>query len=323
MKEMFAIVFSADFIYMWIRVATPILLPALGSMVCNKAGVVNLGLEGIMLTAALFGVLGGAAGGNVVWGLCAGIGVSLLLSLVFAYFHLNLKANSVLCGTAINTFASGFTVFVLELVTGEKGTSSSLKSFSFPTVNIPLVRDIPVLGQIISGHNLLTYIAVLSAVLMFFVLYKTPLGLRIRAVGENEHAASSVGVNVRRTRYIAIMICGVLTGLGGMYLSTGYLNFFARDMVAGRGFIALAAAPMGQNTPLGVFFASMVFAFFDGLSNILQVMRIPSEFVQMLPYFATILGITVYTIQRIQSEKRRNGRLLQSLSGKTAKKTSS
>jgi simple sugar transport system permease protein len=303
MKELLAIVFSPDFFYMWIRVVTPILLPALGAMVCNRAGVVNLGLEGIMLTAALFGVLGGAFGGSVIWGLLAGVGISLLLSMVFAYVHLNLRANNVLCGTAINTFASGFTVFLLELLTGEKGTSSSLKSFSFPSVHIPLIKDIPVVGQIISGHNLLTYIAVLAVFLVSFLIYKTPLGIRIRTVGENEHAASSVGINVNRVRYIAILICGLLTGLGGMYLSTGYLNFFTRDMTAGRGFIALAAAPMGQNTPLGTLYASLVFAFFDGLSNILQVMRIPSEFVQMLPYLATILGITVYSIQRIQAER--------------------
>jgi simple sugar transport system permease protein len=307
MSALFRLILSADFFYMWIRVATPILLPALGSMICNQAGVVNLGLEGIMLTAALFSVLGSAFGGGIIWGFLSGIGISLVLSFVFAYFHLNLRANNVLCGTAVNTFAAGFTVFVLELVTGEKGTSSSLKSFAFPAINIPLIQDIPVLGQIISGHNLLTYVAILAVFAVSFLLYKTPLGLRIQSVGENEFAASSVGVNVLRTRYIAILICGFLTGLGGMYLSSGYLNFFVRDMVAGRGFIALAAGPMGQNTPLGTFLASMVFAFFDGLSNILQVMRIPAEFIQMLPYIATILGITVYSIQRIRAEKHKKG----------------
>jgi simple sugar transport system permease protein len=272
-------------------------------MVCNQAGVVNLGLEGIMLSAALFGALGGAFGGSILWGLAMGLGISLLLSLVFAYVHLNLRANNVLCGTAINTFASGFTVFLLELFAGEKGTSSSLKSFSFPQITIPLIGDIPVVGRIVSGHNLLTYSAVLAVFLTSFLLYKTPLGIRIRTVGENEYAAASVGISVNRVRFIAILICGLLTGLGGMYLSTGYLNFFTRDMTAGRGFIALAAAPMGQNTPLGVLCASLIFAFFDGLSNILQVLRIPSEFVQMLPYFATILGITVYSIQRARAER--------------------
>ena len=147
---------STEFLYMWIRVATPILLAALGAAVCNKAGVVNLGLEGIMLISALFGVLGGAMGGNLFWGFLTGVGSALVVSAIFAYFHLILKANATLCGTAINTAATGLTVFVLQLATGEKGNSSSLRSFSFPEVEIPLIKDIPVVGDILSGHNALS-----------------------------------------------------------------------------------------------------------------------------------------------------------------------
>ncbi len=305
MQALWNVIFSTDFVFMWIRVATPLLLPALGASICNHAGVVNLGLEGVMLASALMGVVGSAIGLGLGWGLMAGLLMAILLSLVFAYFHLNLRADPVLCGTAINTFAAGFTVFLLEILTGEKGTSSSLRSYAFPTLHIPLLKDLPILGPILSGHNLLTYLAVLMVVLTSIFLYKTPLGLRIRSVGENPDAATSVGVNVIRVRYLAIVLCGVLTGLGGMYLSMGYLNWFTRDMVAGRGFIALAAAAMGQNSPVGVFLAAMIFALFDGLSNILQVMRIPSEFVQMLPYLATILSLTIFSIQRRQREKAR------------------
>ncbi|WP_294510800.1 ABC transporter permease [uncultured Intestinimonas sp.] len=298
-------IFSTEFVYMWIRVVTPILLPALGGAICNRAGVVNLGLEGIMLLSALAGVLGSAFGGGLLAGLAAGLGTALLVSLVFAYFHLNLKADATICGTAINTLASGFTVLLLFTITGEKGTSASLKSFSFSTVNIPLVEDIPVIGKILSGHNLMTYVALLAVVAVWFLLYKMPLGLRIRSVGENPNAASSVGVNVRRTRYIAILLCGALTGLGGMYMSMGYLGMFTREMVAGRGFIALAAAAMGQSTPIGVFLSSMLFAFFDGMSNTLQLLALPSQFIDMLPYLATIGGLTAYSIQRARKAKRR------------------
>ena len=300
---------STEFLYMWIRVATPILLAALGAAVCNKAGVVNLGLEGIMLISALFGVLGGAMGGNLFWGFLTGVGSALVVSAIFAYFHLILKANATLCGTAINTAATGLTVFVLQLATGEKGNSSSLRSFSFPEVEIPLIKDIPVVGDILSGHNALTYTAILMVVLVYILLYKTPLGLRMRAVGENPNAASSVGQDVVKIRFIAIIICGVLTGLGGMYLSMGYLDMFVRDMVAGRGFIALAACSMGQSTPVGALISSLEFAFFDGLSNILQVLQIPSQFVQMLPYLATIAGLTVFSIQQSMRAKRKMNRL--------------
>ena len=300
---------SPDFLFMWIRVATPILLAALGAAVCNKAGVVNLGLEGIMLISALFGVLAGAMGGGLFWGIVGGIGSALVVSTILAYFHLVMKANATLCGTAINTAASGLTVFVLQLATGEKGNSSSLHSFSFPKVDIPVIKDIPVLGDILSGHNALTYVAIIMVILVYLLMYKTPLGLRMRAVGENEHAASSVGQNVIKIRFVASLICGVLTGLGGMYLSMGYMDMFVRNMVAGRGFIALAACSMGQATPVGALVSSLVFAFFDALSNVLQVLQLPSQFVQMLPYVATIAGLTIFSIQQIVRAKRRMKKL--------------
>ena len=303
------LIFSTDFLYMWIRVATPILLASLGAVICTKAGVVNLGLEGIMLISALAGVLGSAFGGSLWIGLLTGLLASVAVSAVFAYFHLVLKANNVLCGTAVNTMASGLTVFVLQLATGEKGNSSSLKSFSFPNVDIPIIKDIPVLGGILSGHNALTYLALAMVVVIWFFLYKTPTGLRMRAVGENPNAASSVGQNVIKIQFLAIVLCGLMTGLGGMYLSMGYLTMFVRDMTAGRGFIALAACSMGQATPVGALISSMIFAFFDGLSNILQVLKIPSESIQMLPYLATIAGLTVYSIQKSAAASRKTKKL--------------
>ena len=302
------LIFSTDFLYMWIRVATPILFASLGAVICTKAGVVNLGLEEIMLISALAGVLGSAFGGSLWIGLLVGLLAALAVSALFAYFHLVLKANNVLCGTAVNTMASGLTVFVLQLAIGEKGNSSFTKSFSFPNVDIPVIKDIPVLGGILSGHNALTYLALAMVVLIWFFLYKTPTGLRMRAVGENPNAASSVGQNVIKIRFLAIVLCGLMTGLGGMYLSMGYLTMFVRDMTAGRGFIALAACSMGQATPVGALLSSMIFAFFDGLSNILQVLKIPSEFIQMLPYLATIAGLT-YTLfrsPRQPAEKQKN-----------------
>ena len=303
--NLLGLIISTDFVYMWIRVATPIICASLGAVICTKAGVVNLGLEGIMLISALAGVLGSAFGGNLVWGVLAGLLAAVAVSAVFAYFHLVLKANTVLCGTAVNTMATGLTVFVLQLATGEKGNSSSLKSFAFPNVDIPVIRDIPVIGTILSGHNALTYFALFMVAAIWFFLYKTPTGLRMRAVGENPDAASSVGQNVVRIQFLAIVLCGLMTGLGGMYLSMGYLNMFVRDMTAGRGFISLAACSMGQATPAGALLSSMIFAFFDGLSNILQVLKIPSEFIQMLPYLATIAGLTVYSIQKSAAASRK------------------
>ncbi|MGD1816450.1 MAG: ABC transporter permease [Pleomorphochaeta sp.] len=296
MIDLLSSIFSLEFVAMWIRVATPIIFTSLGAVICEKSGVVNLGLEGIMLSAGLMGVIGSAYSNSLFIGMLSGILMGLILSALFGFFHLYLKANPVLCGTAINLFSSGFTVFVMEQLTGEKGTTSSLLSKTFPVLNIPLIDKIPVIGRLLSGHNVLSYIAILMVFVVYVFLNKTPLGLRIRAVGENENAIKSVGANVNKLRFISIMLCGVLASFGGMYLSMGYLDMFVKNMVAGRGFIALAANAMGRCTPLGALLSSLLFAFFDGLSNIMQILRIPSEFVQMLPYLATILGLVIYAI---------------------------
>lgn len=303
MGSLLAYIVSPDFVYMWIRVATPILFASLGAVICERSGVVNLGLEGIMLISALFGVIGSYLFHGLIPGMLTGILASIIASSIFAYFHLIMRADNVLCGTAINTLASGLTVFVLQMLTNEKGTSASIKSFVFPTISIPFIRDIPVLGKIISGHNILTYFAILSVFLVAFFIYKTPVGIRLRAVGENPNAATSVGISVIKMRFLAIILCGVLASFGGMYLSMGYLNMFTREMTAGRGFISLAACAMGQATPFGSFFSAMIFALFDGLSNILQILRMPAEFVQMLPYVATIIGLTVFSIRKKMVEK--------------------
>lgn len=292
---------------MWIRVGTPLIFAALGASICTQAGVVNLGLEGIMLISALMGVLGSVWGGSLISGAIIGILSGTLVSVIFAYFHLVLKANNVLCGTAVNTVATGLTVFVLQIVTGEKGNSSSLQSFVFPNIDIPVIKNIPIIGEIVSGHNALTYIALIMVFVVWFLMYKTPLGLRMRAIGESPDVASSVGQSVSKIQFLAIILCGILTSLGGMYLSMGYLDMFVRDMTAGRGFIALAACSMGRATPIGALVSAMIFAFFDGLSNILQILKIPSEFIQMLPYLSTIIGLTIYSIQKRARLKKNEG----------------
>ena len=300
-------IFNANFISMWIRVGTPLIFAALGASICTQAGVVNLGLEGIMLISALMGVLGSVWGGSLISGAIIGILSGTLVSVIFAYFHLVLKANNVLCGTAVNTVATGLTVFVLQIVTGEKGNSSSQQSFVFPNIDIPVIKNIPIIGEIVSGHNALTYIALIMVFVVWFLMYKTPLGLRMRAIGESPDVASSVGQSVSKIQFLAIILCGILTSLGGMYLSMGYLDMFVRDMTAGRGFIALAACSMGRATPIGALVSAMIFAFFDGLSNILQILKIPSEFIQMLPYLSTIIGLTIYSIQKRARLKKNEG----------------
>ncbi len=315
MSNFFNIIFSVDFGYAVLRVTTPILFAAMGALISDKAGVINIALEGMMLIAALTGVIVSALAQSAGLGLLAAVIMGALVGMLLAYFALNLKTDVILAAIAINLIAMGGTVFVLFVVGGDKGISSSLPSLVLPKVTIPLINKIPVLGSILSGHNILTYGAFLSVYLMYIFIYKTPLGLRIRAVGENPHAADSVGISVKKVQYIALTLSGALAGFGGAYMSMGYVSWFSKNMTAGRGFIALAAEAMGGATPQGAMATSLLFGFFDALSNSLQSLRIPAEFVQMIPYLATVIGLVIYAasktrqIKRIQAQKERDAQL--------------
>ena len=289
-------VFSAAFLYSALRVTTPILFAALGGAVAKKAGVTNIGLEGTMLASALAGVVGSAYTQSLFIGALCGVATGLLISGLLAYFAIKLKAEIFLTGLMMNMIASGATVFIMYMLTKDKGTTTKLKSLVFPQVQLPVIKDIPFVGEVVSNHNILTYLAFLSVALVWFFINRTKLGIRIRAVGENPKAAESVGINIIRTQVTALLICGFLASLGGMYLSMGYVSWFSRDMTAGRGFTAVAAQYLGRANAGGTLMASMVFGTADALANVLQRLRVPAEFVQMIPYAATLLGLVFYSV---------------------------
>lgn len=306
-------ILSAAFVGSVIRVTTPILLPALGGLISDLAGVINVALEGIMLIAALVGVVVSTFTGNAWLGCVVGIVCSLAIAALLAYFHLNLKADIILAGLAINILASGGTIFILYLLTKDKGSSSKLASLTLPRITIPLLNRVPGLGPMLSGHNVVTYIALLLVFLTWLFLYKTRLGTHLRAVGENAEAAGSVGINVRRTQYIALLLSGFMAAWGGVNMSMGYLSMFQRDMTAGRGFIALAAIYLGNRKPIGVALASLFFGFADALSNQLGSLAIPPQWVQMIPYAATVLALVVYAVRERATAIERARRLQERL----------
>lgn len=298
MLEALSDLLSAEFGYSVLRVTTPILFAALAGVISDRAGIINIGLEGLMLISALTGVVVSAYSGSAFVGLVAAVGLSTVAALFMAWFHLSLKTHIILAGIALNLMASGGTVFVLFSITGDRGISSSLMSKTIPRIDIPLLESIPVLGRIFSGHNLLTYLSFVAVIALWFLLFRTATGLRIRVVGENPEAAVSLGVSVKRVKYLAIALSGALAGMGGAYLSMGYVSWFSRDMAAGRGFIGLAAAALGAQSPLGAMLASILFGFTDALSNYMAMLRIPSEFVQMIPYISTVVILTLYARQQ-------------------------
>ncbi len=304
--------FTPEFFFTVIRVTTPILFAAMAAIICSKSGVINIALEGIMLTAALTGVLASGFSQNLIVGVIGGMAGGMLIAGLLAYFSLYLKADIILTGIALNLMTVGGTVFVMFAFTGDRGATNSIRSLQFPEVNIPIVQDIPILGTVFSGHNLLTYMGLVSVFLVWFLLNKTTLGLRMRSVGENPDAATSVGIDVKRIKFLSLILSGALAAFGGMYMSMAYLNVFSTNMVAGRGYISLAAASMGQANPIGTLLAAAFFGLMESTSYQLQAIGIPAEFVNMVPYVSVIIGLVLYAqYQKTQQMKKKQLRQLQ------------
>ncbi len=301
----FEILFSADFLRVILRVTTPILFATLAGAVSSKSGIFNIALEGIMLLAALIGVIFSAMFSSAWLGLLVAVLFGGLVGLFLGFLVLNFKTNDILAGIAINLMAAGGTIFLLFLVSGDRGVSSSIDSIVLPNINIPIIQDIPFLGRVLSGHNVLTYFVFISVFIMHMFMYKTPLGLKIRAVGENPDAAESVGINVHKIQYIALGLSGVLSGFGGAFLSMGYLSYFTTNMTAGRGFIGLAANAMGRSTPIGGMLVALLFGTADAMANVFQTgIDIPYELIQMLPYITVIVGLSAFSYRNMKKKQR-------------------
>lgn len=301
--ELFDILFNQDFWFAVLRSTTPVLLTTLGAIIASRAGARNIALEGTMLTAAFVGVIGSALTQNAYLGLLMAILSGIIISNILAYFALKLKSNIILTGIAINLMASGATVFGLYLFTGDKGASTSLHSLALPNIDIPLIENIPIIGNVLSGHHILTYIGIILVVLIWIMFNNTTLGLRIKAVGENMEAAESVGINVNKIKYIALTMSGILAAMGGAFLSMGYVTLFSAGMTSGRGYTALATQAMANGNPIIGFLTSGLFGFSESLSNYLQGSSLPIEFIQALPYFTIFIVYIIYCARKNNMKK--------------------
>ncbi len=298
---------SPDFYNAILRATTPILFATLAAGVAQQAGICNMALEGIMLFASLFGAIYSYVTGSWIAGLLLTMLSGAAIGLILAFFVLNLKTDEIIAAIAINLTAAGGTVLLLLAFSGDRGTSS-FRSIPAPNVVIPGVSAIPFLGKILSGRNFMTWLAIIMVIVMNLFLYKTPLGLKIRAVGENKNAAESVGISSRKIQYIALIISGVLASMGGYFLSSGYMTTFTKDMSAGRGFIALAASAMGRNTPVGGFLVALLFGIAQAVSNQLQLTSIPVELLQMIPYVITLIGLAVFSYVELRRKAKLSGK---------------
>lgn len=271
--------------------STALALGSVGGLFGERSGISNIGLEGTMLFSAFAAVCASYYTASPWAGLAAGVAAGVLVSLLHAYFCITLKVNQSIIGLAINILAANLTVYASSSIFGNKGFTPSVAKL--PDVSVPLLRDLPVVGDLFGGVSLITLLVIPIALLAFYLLYKTPYGMRVIAVGQNPTAAYVAGVNVKRTQYTAVLLGGFTCGLAGAYLSISYLSMFVRDMVSGRGFIAIAAILFGRYDPLGVCLAALFFGFADAMQIALQgTVRIPNEVIQCIPYVLTILAVT-------------------------------
>lgn len=281
-----------------LRVMTPLLLAALGVMISDRAGVLNIGMEGMMLIGALTGVLVSAWTGSAWLGLAAAVALAAAAGCLMALIVNGLGAHLIITGIALNLAAAAATTLGLFFAAGDKGMSGALKSGVLPAVHLPLIEEIPVLGPLLSGHNLLTYVALLSVPLAGMLVMRTPFGLHLRAVGVDARSAAAAGIPVHRVQMLALMLSGVFGGLAGAYLSMGYVSWFAQDMTAGRGFIAIAIEVMGAGTAWGTFAAAVVIAIAETVAITMQSLGLPNELMQMIPYVVPILVLTFWASRR-------------------------
>ena len=280
-------VFNVGLLAAALRMATPIAFASLGGIFSERVGIINIGLEGIMLTSAFSGVAVSYFTSNSWLGVLAAVLVGGLLGLFHAVLTVKFGGNHIVSGTGINIFATGFTAYMSQIIWGSRGASESVRGLK--AVSIPLLKDIPVVGGIIGTHTPLVYILLVVTVISHIVLFKTPFGLRIRAVGEHPAAADTAGVDVFRIKYLCVMVSGMLAGLGGAFLSLGHLNLFAWGMTGGRGFIAMAAMIFGKWMPFGAFGASVLFGFADALQMRLQALGLlPPQIILTIPYVLTV-----------------------------------
>ncbi len=283
--------FNASLIAQMFAFSTPLVFASIGGMFSERSGVVNIGLEGMMLMGAFWGVYGADKGGSWVVGLLVGAGTGAVLALVYAYFAIHLRADQIVGGTAVNFLALGITgYFFFQLYHGNyvsQGVST------IPNVRIPFIANMHFLGPAIGNLNLMIWAGFALVIASYVVVFKTPIGLRIRACGEHPRAADTVGINVYAVRYGAVVLSGILAALGGVYLSDGFGGgAFNDNMTAGRGFIALAAMIFGNWRPFGAFGAALLFGFSSALALRLQVYSASaSTLFNVLPYVLTLIAV--------------------------------
>lgn len=278
-----------------LQLATPILLGALAAILCERSAVINIAVEGMMLSAAFTSVLVANATGSIWLGFLAAMATGGILAAWHAVLSIQFKVNQIISGTVINIFAIGMTNFLNQRLMQEYTDLNNEVTFPYISQVFPELGKIPILGPLLFDQGPIVWLALILLVVIQVALFHTRWGLRTRAVGEHPKAADTLGINVFRTRYINVILGGVVAGIAGAYFTLGSVGRFDKLMTSGRGFIAMAAMIFGNWTPVGAFASSLIFGFADALQVKLQILigqvNIPYEFLLMLPYVVTMIAL--------------------------------
>jgi ABC-type uncharacterized transport system permease subunit len=271
------------------RLAVPILFAALGEIFTERAGILNLGLEGIMLIGALLGFVGAYISGNLWFGVLLAMIGGILMGLLMGFMSITARVNQVVAGIGITILGSGLSTLLFRLFFGLRTTPPTIEMFAITP--IPILNKIPIVGQMLFEHNVLVYLSLVLVAVSWIVLYRTRFGLALRAAGERPDAVDCRGINVSLLRYLALIIGGALAGIGGAYLPLANLGVFWTQMTAGRGFIAIAVVIFSRWDPIRALIGALIFGGAMALQLSLQTLRvpIPSELLLMIPYLVTIL----------------------------------
>lgn len=284
-------ILSMEMILSTLRMAIPLVLASVGGTLCERSGIINLGIEGMMLSGAFGAVYGTYISGNPWVGVLFAILVGGLFGILHAVLCVQFKTNQSVSGIGINVFVSGLTIVLTRAVWKSDGMSGQVEKL--PAVSVPGLKELPVIGTLFTEQSPYLFITAGIVIGAWLFMYRTKAGLRLRAIGDHPQAAQTVGINVSLYRYVAVTFCGMLCGLAGGYLSIVQSNLFVKDMVAGRGFMALAAMILGGWNPLGALCASIVFAFAQALRINLKV-EIPNQLMLMLSYFITLFVLLFF-----------------------------
>jgi simple sugar transport system permease protein len=288
-SEIGHLMLTADLWRATLEAAALLLLPALGGVISERSGVVNIAMEGMMLTGAFFTVVADLALQNPWLAALVGIIAGGLMALIHAVVSIRFRADQIVSGIAINIFAAGLTLFLLNRIYGQQDIGHVGQSALLPYVSIPLLDQIPFLGRVFFQQNVVVYAALILLVVVQVVLFRTRLGLRIRAVGEHPQAADTAGINVYAIRYGAVITSGLFSGLAGAFLAIGISNTFVPNMTDGRGYIALAAMIFGKWRPLGAFVACVIFGLGQAIYDNNSIIHVSQYLLSMLPYILTLI----------------------------------